>query len=364
MLAQSEVVGYLLDRGLLSTESIVDGDLVVRDASSRNRNFKVERRRAVSYLVKQGIGPNGVATVAHEAAVYRVLAGVGAAVEGHLPRFYGYDQAEQVLILELVRNSEGLASYHLRLGRFPSGVAAALGDALGALHRLTWRGSNSGTPASLPPWILSVHRPDLSVFRDSSAATIELIKIVQQSADFCSHLDQLQNEWHAQALIHQDVKWDNVIVFAPARGQVRRVKLIDWESAVYGDPCWDAGSVFSSYLSFWLSSIPVTGRNPPERFAELARYPLSKMQAGMRSSWHAYVGQLGLDGLTANRWLLRTVRFAAARLLQAAVEASQMTDRLTGSSVLHAQLSLNMLERPRETAVHLLGIPFHHATAA
>lgn len=364
MLAQSEVVGYLLDRGLLSTESIVDGDLVVRDASSRNRNYKVERRHAVSYLVKQGLGPDGVATVAHEAAVYQALSGLGAAVEGHLPRFYGYDQAERVLIVELVRDSEGLASYHLRLGRFPSRVAAALGHALGALHCLTWRGSDAGTPPSPPPWILSVHRPDLSVFRDSSTATIELIKIVQQSADLCSHLDQLKHEWHPQALIHQDVKWDNVIVFASSQGRARGVKLIDWESAVYGDPSWDIGSVFSSYLSFWLSSIPVTGRTPPERFAELARYPLGKMQAGMRSCWQAYVEQLGLDGSTANRWLLRTVRFAAARLLQAAFEAAQMSDRLTGSSVLHAQLTANMLERPRETAVHLLGISFHEAAAA
>jgi aminoglycoside phosphotransferase (APT) family kinase protein len=364
LLAQSEVVGYLLDRGLLSAESIVDGDLVVRDASSRNRNFMVERRRATSYLVKQGFGPDGVATVAHEAAAYQALSRLGAAVGAHLPRFYGYDHDERVLILELVRSSEGLASYHLRLGRFPRRVAAALGDALGALHRLTWRGSDAGTLPALPPWILSVHRPDLSVFRDSSTATIELIKIVQQSADFCSHLDQLQNEWHAQALIHQDVKWDNIIVFASSRGQSRGVKLVDWESAVYGDPCWDIGSVFSSYLSFWLSSIPVTGRNPPERFAELARYPLSKMQAGMYSCWQAYVKQLGLNGFDANRWLLRTVRLAAARLLQAAFEASQMTDRLTGSSILHAQLSLNMLDRPRETAVHLLGISFHGAEAA
>jgi phosphotransferase family enzyme len=336
----------------------------VRDASSRNRNFKVERRRGVSYLVKQGLGPNGIATVAHEAAIYQALSGLGAAVERHLPRFYGYDPVERMLIVELVRNSEGLASYHLRLGRFPSRVAAALGDALGALHRLTWRGSDAKIPPSPPPWILSVHRPDLGVFRDSSAATIELIKIVQQAADFGLHLDGLRAEWHAQALIHQDVKSDNVIVCPPSQGRVTGVKLIDWEAAAYGDPCWDIGSVFSSYLSFWLSSIPVTGRNPPERFAELARYPPSKMQAALRSCWQTYVEQLGLDESAANRWLLRTVRFAAARLLQTAFEASQMTAQLTSSSILHAQLSLNMLERPRETAVHLLGILFQDVTAA
>ena len=40
------------------------------------------------------------------------------------------------------------------------------------------------------------------------------------------------------------LKWDNFIVPATnGRGRIRGLKLIDWELAQEGDPCWDLGSV-------------------------------------------------------------------------------------------------------------------------
>jgi hypothetical protein len=88
--------GYLVHRGLLSAEDIVDREVVVRDASSRNRNFKVQRGTGDSYLLKQGIGAEGAATVAHEAAMYRMLSGVDGSLLDHVPRFFGYDAEEGV----------------------------------------------------------------------------------------------------------------------------------------------------------------------------------------------------------------------------------------------------------------------------
>ena len=41
VLEQAEAAGYLLDRGLLTPETVVGGGLVVREVSSRNRNFAV-----------------------------------------------------------------------------------------------------------------------------------------------------------------------------------------------------------------------------------------------------------------------------------------------------------------------------------
>ena len=73
MLEQAEAAGYLLDRGLLTPETVVDGGLVVREVSSRNLNFAVEAGEGASYLLKQGRSAEGAATVAREAAVYEEL---------------------------------------------------------------------------------------------------------------------------------------------------------------------------------------------------------------------------------------------------------------------------------------------------
>ncbi|MFQ6114058.1 MAG: hypothetical protein ACE5NG_08195 [bacterium] len=73
MLTQLEIVPYLLRRALINPDSIVFGDLIVVDASRRNRNFKVMSERGPCYLLKQGVGQEGIATVAHEASVYKLL---------------------------------------------------------------------------------------------------------------------------------------------------------------------------------------------------------------------------------------------------------------------------------------------------
>ena len=301
-------------------------------------------------MLKQGIGPLAASTVAHEARVYAALTAQGNGLSSWLAPFHGYDEARGVLALGLVADGRDLRAHQLRTGRFSAELAAALGRALGCLHRDTAL-PQPGADPQRAPWVLSLHRPDLSVFRDASAAGIELIKTVQRAAGFAEQLDALREGWLVASLVHHDVKWDNCIVFARgASGRTRGLKLIDWEAAAHGDPSWDIGSALSHYLSFWLFSIPVTGTTPPARFPQLAEHPLERMQPAMRACWEAYAAKLGAETRE------RAVRYAAARLVQTAFEAAQMSDQLTSGLVLHLQLALNMLKRPHEAAVHLLGL--------
>jgi thiamine kinase-like enzyme len=197
--------------------------------------------------------------------------------------------------------------------------------------------------------------------RTISNANLKLVKIVQQFPEFGAHLDVLRGEWRAHTLIHGDLKWANCMVTSAGTGRRKGLKLVDWEHSSVGDPCWDVGSVFNDYLSFWLLSIPITGEDPPDRFLQLARYPLDKMQSAIRAFWMAYVRRMGLDAATASDWLLRATRYSAARLVYTAYEQSQMAYQMTGNAVCYLQLSLNMLQRPMEAAITLLGIPVDQA---
>ena len=157
---------------------MVDGGIVVREVSRRNCNFAVDVGDAPSYLLKQGFGPEGAATVAHEAAVYEKLSVTGGAMDAYLPRFCGYDVGERVLILELIRGAEDLGAYHWRRRRFSTTLASAVGDALGRLHGEALPEADAMF-SGRPPWVLSIHRPELSFFREASAASLELVKAVQ-----------------------------------------------------------------------------------------------------------------------------------------------------------------------------------------
>jgi aminoglycoside phosphotransferase (APT) family kinase protein len=355
VLDQSEAVSYLLGRGLVDACSVVDGSVVVREVSSRNRNFAVDAGDAPSYLLKQGFGPEGAATVAHEAAVYQRLSVAGGVMEAYLPRFHGYDADERVLILELIREARDLGTYHRARRRFSTTLASAVGDALGRLQAEVLPAAGAMF-SGRPPWVLSIHRPDLRIFRQASAASLELVKTVQSVPALGRRLDELRQAWRSSVLTHNDFRWENLLA-CPAAGSSRPVlKVIDWEAARRGDPCWDIGSAFSDYLSFWLFSIPVTGRDLPERFPELARSPLQRMHPALAACWQAYRRRAGLAEPESSERLRRAVSFAAARLIATAFEGAQMSARLDSSLILHLQLAVNILERPREAAVHLLGL--------
>jgi aminoglycoside phosphotransferase (APT) family kinase protein len=354
MLTQRDAARYLLQRELLSPRDVLDNGLVVRDASSRNRNFRVETEGGPSFLLKQAIGAETEASLRNEAAAYAHLTRIDEGLARYLPRLYGYDSGEGLLILELVRDAVDLRSHHTVSGHFSVGPAAALGTALGTLHRLTLREADEGS-SQYAAWILSVHRPSTSIFREASAATLELLRIVQGAPDFPEALDRTRAAWRAESLVHADIKWDNLLVTVKESGD-EELKIVDWEGSTVGDPCWDIGSALAHYLSFWLFSIPVTGELPPARFPELAAYPLDAMKPALATCWRAYTAARGVGGDEPAALLSRSVELAGARLLQTAFEAAQLQLQVTSTLVLHLQLAHNLLERPSEAATRLMGI--------
>ena len=210
-------------------------------------------------------------------------------------------------------------------------------------------------PARLP-WVLGLHRPSLPVFRDASNANLQLIRILQNTEGFPQMLDRLRQQWKVDGLIHNDIKWNNCLARGRQLPRKPEVRIVDWEFAGLGDRCWDVGAVLSNYLSFWLLSVPISGDEPPDRFLDLARYPLESMQPALRAYWHAYKKGLNLDTHEADNCLLRSVSYAGARLVQTGFEQMQFSARLTGNLVCLLQLSLNIMQRPHEAAVRLLGI--------
>jgi hypothetical protein len=362
MLEQSEVATYLLRRGFISEACIVDGDFTVVDVSRRNRNFKAISKQGPSYMLKQGVGKNSGDGLAYESGVYEFLGAIpgdGSALCDHLPHHYGYDEQAGVLILELLRDAVNLHEHHAQRRRCSVRSAAALGLALSRCHRLSRPALRTTGAGRLPvrtPWVLSLHRPGPELIREVSSANLRLIRIIQSLPEFCQQVDELRQGWRVDSLIHNDIKWENCLVCGPDSKRRPQVKIVDWEFAGKGDSCWDAGAIFSNFLSSWLFSIPLTGEEPPDRYLELAQYPLAPMQPAIHAYWRAYTRGMGLQPPEEHEFLIRATRYAAARLIQTGFEQMQRSTHLTGNLVCLLQLSLNIMLRPHEAIVHLLGM--------
>jgi hypothetical protein len=363
VLSSRNLVHYLLDRRLVTFDSVVDGDFMVVDAPSRNRNFKVIRKRAPSYFVKQvkTWEPAAIASLQCEATCYWLSQNDAefALLRALLPQFHAYDPGSHVLVVELVPGGESLSEYHRRLGAFPADVAARLGEALGTYHRGAGDAPrlNSGK-TSFPrnvPWILSFHRQGAHLFGTLSAANSQLLAVLQRYPEFQGALDALHDHWQVNSLIHGDMKWENCVV-SPIGDGAPGVKVVDWELADLGDACWDVGAVFQAYLSSWVLSLPATGDAPPSQLVEQAAFPLEAMQPAIRAFWRSYVVTLGRNGRGQGELLERCVRYGAARMIQTAFEYMNYSPQITASALRLLQLSLNVLTNPGEAVSDLLAL--------
>ena len=76
----------------------------------------------------------------------------------------------------------------------------------------------------------------------------------------------------------------------------------------------------------------------------------------MASLWSSYARHSWLEGPAADQMLHKAAQFGAARLIQTAMEQMQMTAQLTGNTLVMLQLCYNILTRPEQAIVHLIGI--------
>jgi thiamine kinase-like enzyme len=366
-----DVGRYLLARGWVSAEAIVEGDFVVTNASRRNGNFQVVSGAGSHYFLKQEtrdaptVAPR-LGSVAYEAAVYEALAAVHGAkpVSTCFPRCLGFDPEEQLLVLEAFVGWVSLADHYLTKRRFSSAIGRRLGTLLAAIHRLSEEERSRieralGLPES-PPWVFALPKPDQRLYLHASLSSLQLLEILQQSEELCASFERLSRLWQNTSFIHGDVKWANCLVLPGAGKGSAELKLVDWELARLGDPCWDVGGVLSEYLAAWLSSIPISGEHPPDRFLEFARLPLERMQPAACAFWQAYCRERGLPTADVAAWLERAMSFAGVRLVQTAFEQLQLEARMDARAVFLVQLCANIVSRPLEAAVQLLGLPLPH----
>jgi len=365
VITSRNIVYYLLERGLITFDSVVNGDLIVSDTSRRNRNFKLLRKHSPSYFVKQiqNWEPQAIATLQREAACYQVAQTDPdfAPLAALMPKFVMYDPARYLLIVELLPEGENLSEYHRRLGKFPLEAAALLGQVLGTYHRQEGTTPKNTARASMfpkmIPWILSIHQQSAYQFNPLSAANSELLRIVQQDPEFHPALDALRSQWQFTSLIHGDMKWDNCVVYNDANQDGKlRLKVVDWELADLGDGCWDVGAIFQAYLSFWIMSIQITEGALPEQLVDLAQYPLEEMQPAIWEFWKAYVDTLDLKGPAVAELLQRSVKYGAARMIQTAFEYMYYSPQITPNVICLLQASVNILTKPDEAIRHLLGM--------
>jgi hypothetical protein len=358
-LTVANLVYYLIDRGMLTAEAVVADDLMMIDASRRNRNFKVVGASA-GLFVKQmrELQPDAALTLRREAACY-AFARDDPALGRLMPRLLAYDERRHVLVTELAPDAESLAEHHQRRGSFPADLGRRLGEALGGYHAGAQPILESQAARDLfarqIPVVLSLGRGGHAALGQFAPIGQALSATILQHPEFQRLLDALGEEWRRDSLIHGDMKWDNVLVF-PAAAERPDFRIVDWEMADVGDAAWDVGAVFQSFLTAWILSMPLTSGLPPERFVGMAGQPIETLRPVLHAFWRAYGEMRGFTAEESRTQIERCLRFAAARMVWAAVEHRLYASHLDPAMTAMLQVSLNILEAPGRAVAEILNV--------
>ena len=357
------VLHYLAERRLMPFESAVNGDFMVLDQSSRNRNLKVLRRRSPSLFLKQARSRSTAyrRTLEREAACYGLAASHPglSGLASLLPALHHWDPANGVLVLEMLPNAENVWEHHLRMQSFPIAIAELQGERLGAFQR-----EAEGFQPQLEamglfdrqvPWILSIHETHPQYLQQMSQGNVQLLQILQQYPQLTSALDALRRSWAPRMLVHGDVKWENLILCRENEDAPLELRMIDWEMADLGDDLWDVGAVFQAYWTFWIFMLPLGSGVTVQQAAAQSPYRVEEMQAALAAFWRSYARARGLTGHWKRRMLERTMSCAAARMVQTVYESIQQSQQMTPQGLCQLQMSMNILSDPASAAREITG---------
>lgn len=356
-LTTGSVIPYLLANKYLAVEDVVKNVVRVDADPRRNNNFRVSVSSRPGIFLKQARDFDGRQTLAREAALSGALADLPGSnpILRYLVPFLSYDPTSNILLFELLEKARSLA-VHQRSRRIPLHAAVELGKALGAVHNVA--------PECLPldrvpglrrparPHVFFLHRADYQFYCGASPGDLGLMRLLQSFPALCELLEELDTEWRSETLIHFDLKLDNVLLL-PGK---RSVCLVDWEMAAIGDPAWDLGSLFADCLCAWLFSIPIAVDESPTRYLSLARLPLPSLQPALRTIWTSYRKERCLMGTAAAEFLLRAIRYSAARLIHVATERTRLAPELMSTIAYQLQLSWNILRDPKHACSQLLNL--------
>lgn len=132
MLSLEDALPYLLERDLVSAESVVYGDLTITSAARRNRNLRVSRSDGPGYLIKQPDDPQagGVYTLRSEAGFYAFCRHEpeAAAARASLPTMLFADFERALPAIELYEDAAQLWSHYRQhaADAFPVKTAASV----------------------------------------------------------------------------------------------------------------------------------------------------------------------------------------------------------------------------------------------
>lgn len=364
LLTEHNIFYYLLDKGMINSTPVLEGEFTVHRSDSRNNNFIINREFGHhTFFIKQvkALDTEKIETMRVEATAYW-LANTDLqykALKEFLPKYFYYDSMNHILVVEQVKDSMSVYDYYLQVEEFNTALPQQIADILASFHKTVNPAASQQNAGfqyfrKQTPWVFTIAgNPAANFAGTAQSADQQIMQMILKNNEFVQLMAQASNEWQATSLIHNDAKFNNFLIgYEPDKKTIRQIKLIDWELADIGDPLWDVASVIQNYLTLWLTT------DQPEQghHSNMKKITLQQVQPCIYQFWQRYLQQMNWPASHNHAALAKVARFCALKLIHTAFETTPYTKTLHPLTVRMLQMSLNILRSPAEAATKLLGI--------
>lgn len=360
LLTEHNLFYYLLDKGMVDTRAVVNGEFTVRRSDSRNNNFIVNREyEHHAFFIKQvkAVDTEKIETMRTESAVYKLAESDDnyKALKNFLPAFYHYDSTHHILITGQVKDAVSVYDYYLQQNDFNNMLPTLLADSLASYHRSNRTNQKSQSLQHFRqqiPWVFTIANTP-PIHGNPATADQQLMQLILKNQNLVQTISVLTQQWSPTSLVHHDAKLNNFLAgYEYEKKQINFVKLIDWELADIGDPLWDVATVMQNYLSLWVT----TDLPESQQMASLQKIPLEKVQVCISKFWNQYVQLMQWNPTTRQAAMIKTIQFCALKLIHTCFETTAQVPTLQPLTVKMLQVSINILKNPTDAATKLFTI--------
>jgi len=364
LLTETNIVHYLLDRGLFDKASWLQGKFFCHTGNSRHKNYIVNKEFETNrYFIKQALGSTNekITSLQREGLFYEIAAANENfhPLQKYLPVSLHHDAGNAILVLEYLADHTSIYDLLLYQKNLNTHAAAAeIANALFFLHstpaETVEKFTETGFITINKPWILTL--PEVkSVSANSARSEAEAagLQLIYNVPGFMELIEEAAKLWIPDCIVHGDSKLNNFLLKTDnSEPGSTSLKLIDWELFNTGDPLWDLATVFQSALTAWvINEDPVYKTN-----AEVKTFDEGNMQLFISVCFTNYAA--------ANKWNENEIRaklekctaFCALRLLHNFFETTPHARSLRPYSARLLQLAYNILSNANGAAKQVLGI--------
>jgi len=352
----------LQEEGLIAPDEILWGDYDVTTINRRNRNLQITTNNGRDYLVKQlqHKESESARTLKNELLFYKHVAAHMPQLQPLFPHLKYASEENTTLVLDFYKDATPLWRYYKERcpHYFPLKTVAATGRLLAGFHL----GFNKAKhKEKLPfledelPFVFHLHQPHPRILATYKKGGYRIVEMLQQDEKLIKQWNEGSLLWQINALIHGDIKLDNIIVL-PDEGneESENVKLVDWEMLQHGDLAFDVAGAFQDYIFLWLIMTP--DADSAEEMIKKVPYAFSELQPAIQTYWTAYSNTMGLDEEATKDLLHRAVLFAGFRCVQTSFEIANKFEQVPAIAMILFNMGTEIIKETEKAKSLLFGL--------